>query len=115
MRVTREPLGRLRAKPEGTEVPQRLLPRRRWRLRSPATTARRTRTARTRDSGVCGPFVAHGPARTRRAPVESVLPPWSHWVETMGFEPTTPCLQTVRLRRRDRAHLDSPRRRTASK
>jgi hypothetical protein len=22
--------------------------------------------------------------------------PWSHVVETMGFEPTTPCLQTVR-------------------
>jgi hypothetical protein len=23
--------------------------------------------------------------------------PWSQWVETMGFEPTTPCLQTVGL------------------
>jgi hypothetical protein len=31
--------------------------------------------------------------------------PWSHDVETMGFEPTTPCLQTVGLKRDDSADL----------
>ena len=36
-------------------------------------------------------------------------------VETMGFEPTTPCLQTVRLRCPEAADLVSPRHPTASK
>jgi hypothetical protein len=39
--------------------------------------------------------------------------PWSHLVETMGFEPTTPCLQTVQLVAVEPGDLLPARRRVA--